>query len=1260
MAQLVVTAGQAALKGVQHVGPAVARLAADTAVDALFRTRKDGPRLAEIEVQTSTDGAPMARVWGRARITGQVIWAARFREHFEDTGGGKGGPTQRDYHYTLSFAVGLCEGEIAGIGRVWANGSLLDQSLYPVRVHAGREDQAPDGLIQALEDEAAPAFRGTAYVVLEDWPLEAFGHRIPNLSFEVFRQAGTGGLERQVPGVNLIPGTGEFAYSDSVVMRVFGEGEEVAENVHNGRGLPDFMAALDDLERDLPNCRSVQLVVAWFGDDLRCGQCTIRPCVETADKATRPTDWSVAGLERTDARVVSQVEGRPAYGGTPDDASVIAAIRQLKARGFSVTLYPFILMDIPAGNGLPDPYGGGEQAAHPWRGRVSCHPARDMAGSVDGTAVAASQIAAFFGTAAASDYTVSGEAISYAGPAEWSCRRFILHMAALAKAAGGVDGFLIGSEMVALTTVSDAAGGHPAVAALCDLADEARDLLGPETRLSYAADWTEYAGYTRPDGTRRFHLDDLWSHSEIDAVAIDWYAPMGDWRDGAAHRDAALAPSPRDADYLAAAIEGGEGYDWYYASEADRAAQIRTPITDGAHDEAWIWRVKDVRAFWREAHHERIAGVRAAEPTGWVPQSKPVWFTEIGCPAIDKGANQPNLFVDPKSAESGWPHFSDGTRDDLIQRRVLEALLTHWSDPANNPVSRVYGEPMVAVELMHAWCWDARPWPAFPGRSDVWSDGENWSRGHWLNGRAGQVLLADMVTELTSAAGLEAVDVSQLEAVVSGYWLDRPMSVRAALSPLVTALGIGVHARAQALHFVSSGARAAQLELDEPAFDGGAVWEMHEPARAELPGDVQLRFADDMADYRPGLAQAVEAFETVRSAGLSLNVVADPDLARRWCRDWLADIQARASSLTLTVPPQALGLETGDRLTVAGRGGEVVWREGDEAGRVRLRPPSQRAKGVAGSEAGPDGAGPRPPVRPALAVIDSALGHEAGPLLAARVADWPGALDVHAGGRWRTRIERPAGLGHLVGELALGPVGYWDEAGRLEVEMPGVSLASRSRLDVLNGANRLAVQKADGDWEILGFAEAELVGPNHYRLSGLLRGLAGSPVTDVQPGARVVWVSDALVPLALDAHELGAPLDVQAVAAGWPVTDGAAVTVSHAHAQRALWPLPVVHVRSAWQGAHWQVRWVRQTRSGGDDWTAPEIELGEAREAYRVRLLDGEVPVFETEVTTPELTLAEAELAGAFGGLPQAVTVEIAQLSARLGAGRSVRCVLTV
>ena len=42
-------------------------------------------------------------------------------------------------------------------------------------------------------------------------------------------------------------------------------------------------------------------------------------------------------------------------------------------------------------------------------------------------------------------------------------------------------------------------------------------------------------------------------------------------------------------------------------------------------------------------------------PTDWVPRSKPVGFIEYGCPAVDKGANQPNVFIDPKSSESFAP-----------------------------------------------------------------------------------------------------------------------------------------------------------------------------------------------------------------------------------------------------------------------------------------------------------------------------------------------------------------------------------------------------------------------------------------------------------------------------------------------------------------------------------------------------------------------------------------------------------------------------
>lgn len=82
-----------------------------------------------------------------------------------------------------------------------------------------------------------------------------------------------------------------------------------------------------------------------------------------------------------------------------------------------------------------------------------------------------------------------------------------------------------------------------------------------------------------------FHLDPLWADDDIDVVGIDWYAPLTDWRDGVAHADAALTKHPHDGGYLEGRIEAGENYEWFYISDADRTAQNRTPINDGAYDE---------------------------------------------------------------------------------------------------------------------------------------------------------------------------------------------------------------------------------------------------------------------------------------------------------------------------------------------------------------------------------------------------------------------------------------------------------------------------------------------------------------------------------------------------------------------------------------------------------------------------------------------------------------------------------------------------
>jgi hypothetical protein len=225
----------------------------------------------------------MAAVFGRARVAGQVIWAARFKERWVDvqSGGGgpsgsKGGPRTTSAAYSLSFAVAVCEGPIDGIGRVWADGKPMDMAGVVMRVHTGAEDQAPDPLIAAVEGDA-PAYRGTAYVVFEDLPLGAYGNRPPQLSFEVFHRPRAGGapagLEERLKGVCLIPGAGEFVYATDLVLRRDGLTRTTAETLNNTEGRPDLVVSLDQLQAQLPNVEEVTLVVAWFGDDLRCGSC---------------------------------------------------------------------------------------------------------------------------------------------------------------------------------------------------------------------------------------------------------------------------------------------------------------------------------------------------------------------------------------------------------------------------------------------------------------------------------------------------------------------------------------------------------------------------------------------------------------------------------------------------------------------------------------------------------------------------------------------------------------------------------------------------------------------------------------------------------------------------------------------------------------------------------------------------------------------------------------------------------------------------
>ena len=253
-----------------------------------------------------------------------------------------------------------------------------------------------------------------------------------------------------------------------------------------------------------------------------------------------------------------------------------------------------------------------------------------------------------------------------------------------------------------------------------------RSILGSGTAISYAADWSEYFGHQPGDGSGDvfFHLDPLWADPEIDFVGIDNYMPLSDWRDGFEHADAAEGwPAIYDRAYLQGNIAGGEGFDWFYASAADRSAQVRTRSRMAPRRKPWVFRYKDLRAWWSNAHYDRPGGVESGTPTAWAPQSKPIWFTELGCPPSTGAPTSPTSSSIRNPPRASCRTFSRGWRDDAIQRAYLEATYLWWGEAANNPVSSVYGGRMVHVPECAAWTWDARPYPFFPALTDVWTDG---------------------------------------------------------------------------------------------------------------------------------------------------------------------------------------------------------------------------------------------------------------------------------------------------------------------------------------------------------------------------------------------------------------------------------------------------------------------------------------------------------------------------------------------------------
>jgi len=1260
----------------------------------------DHGRIERLRVTGAGEGVALPRVWGRMRVAGHVIWASNFEEMLgrsRRTKGGLGPRVTEETRYTISVAIALCEGEITGLGRIWAYGEEISREGLNLRLYRGTDDQAVDAKIEAVEGAGrAPAYRGTAYVVIEDLDLGPYGNRLPSFAFEVLRAAQAPDaltLQEAVRAVAWMPGSGEYALATEPVLLqdapapgdegwaapLIGlpafdtTGEARQANVNSPSGLTDFETALNMLGEELPRVQSGLLIVSWFGDDLRCGECAIRPKVEYKGREGTNQPWRVSGLARPDAQELARLGDDPVYGGTPSDTSVMQSIKAMQAAGQKVVYYPFILMEQLAENGLPDPWtGADDQPPLPWRGRITLSVAPGRDGSPDRSAAAEAEVAAFFGTAEVGDFVIGDGTVNYTGPDEWRYRRFILHQAALCAAAGGVDAFCIGSEMVALTQIRGAGDSFPAVAQMIALLHDVRAILGPDVKLTYAADWSEYFGYSDGAGNRYFHLDALWADEEIDFIGIDNYMPLSDWRDGEAHLDTAADGwrSIHDLDYLKANVAGGEGYDWFYASDHARNVQDRTPISDGLIGEDWIWRYKDLRAWWENPHFDRIDGVRALEATDWEPRSKPFWFTELGCAAIDKGTNQPNKFLDPKSSESAIPYFSNGYRDDLSQMQYLRAMAAYWTDPSNNPLSPVYDGPMLDWDRAHVWAWDARPFPWFPGNRELWNDGENWARGHWITGRAMHQPLGAVVAEICEHAGLRDYDVSALYGLVRGFAVASTDTGRAALQPLMLAHGFEALERDGRLIFrMRDGLASGPLTRDALVARDGGDLETSRAAQTEVVGRVRLNYIEAEGDFEVRAAEAVfpdEASGEVSQSELALLLTGGE--ARSTIKRWMAEARIGRDVARFSLPPSS-PYGVGDVVTLP-HDGEVRHYRIDrmeltgarEVEAVRIEPGVYR-----GGDPSDDTLALRRfealvPVTPLFMDLPLMRGDEVphAPHLAISARPWPGAVAVYdapfEGGDFalNTTIAARAAIGRAVTPLHRVRPALWSRDGGLEVAMPyWVTLASASEAAVLNGANVMAIGTGT-EWELFQFAHAELIAPGRWRLSRLLRGQFGSDALMPQtwaPGAAVVRVDAALAQIDLPLALRGLARRYRIGPAVRPLDDPLYTARVEAFQGVGLRPYAPVFLTAEREepGGDLAISWVRRARIGGDDWSALDVPLSEESERYLLRISEGGSVLREEVLSAPAwLYPAAAQLADGAGA---EFTVSVAQVSAVYGAG---------
>jgi hypothetical protein len=152
-------------------------------------------------------------------------------------------------------------------------------------------------------------------------------------------------------------------------------------------------------------------------------------------------------------------------------------------------------------------------------------------------------------------------------------------------------------------------------------------------------------------------------------------------------------------------------------------------------------------------------------------------------------------------------------------------------------------------------------------------------------------------------------------------------------------------------------------------------------------------------------------------------------------------------------------------------------------------------------------------------------------------------------------------------------------------------------------------------------------------------------------GAAFVVLNSAVTPAGLNANEIGIELHWKMGPTGKDLSSQFFAEKIATGGIRALTPLAPVHLaKQVEANGDAGITWIRRGRLDADNWLAAEIPLGEASEAYRIRILNAAgAKVREASATGPHWIWTNAMQAS--DGPLNPVSIEITQMSEVVGLG---------